>query len=115
MSTTENQSNLKLNIYVRTRIKLRSYCPELLDIACDDLAIGIKKIDGRILGPMRLPTKKRGYCLLTSPHVYKTAREHFRLEKYQRFVDIYTPKILMDKIQSFLTIPIPKGVDPEIV
>ena len=32
------------------------------------------------VGPIPLPTKLRSYCVLTSPHVNKDAREHFEIE-----------------------------------
>ena len=41
------------------------------------------------IGLIPLPTKKRIYCVLRSPHVYKDAREHFEIRIHKRILDIY--------------------------
>lgn len=49
----------------------------------------LEKTDCRINGPVFLPTKKRIYCLLRSPHVDKNSREHFEIRFYKRIIEIY--------------------------
>lgn len=43
-----------------------------------------------------LPTKRKVYCILTSPHVNKDSREHFALSKYKKniYIDISNKKTL---------------------
>jgi small subunit ribosomal protein S10 len=36
-----------------------------------------------------LPTRKRIYCVLRSPHVDKDAREHFEIRVHKRILEIY--------------------------
>jgi ribosomal protein S10 len=36
-----------------------------------------------------LPTRKRIYCVLRSPHVEKDAREHFEIRVHKRILEIY--------------------------
>ena len=36
-----------------------------------------------------LPTKKRIYCVLRSPHVDKDSREHFEIRVHKRILEIY--------------------------
>ena len=43
------------------------------------------------VGPIPLPTKIRRYCVLTSPHVNKDAREHFEIRTHKRIIDVYAP------------------------
>ena len=105
-----NNSAIKDKIYIKTRIRIASFDLQLIKKATSNISSGVKKIDGRLLGPMRLPIKKRHFCLLNSPHVYKKSREHFRLCVYSRILDIYTHKDLVEKIELFGTIPIPAGV-----
>jgi len=37
---------------------------------------------------INLPTKKRIYCILRSPHVDKDSREHFEFRIHRRFIEI---------------------------
>lgn len=107
--------NKELNSYTSTRIRLQSFDPNLLSIACENLTDSIKNINGRIVGPIRLPTSKHYYCVLNSPHVDKKSREHFEVSEYKRLIDVYTPQNISNAIDSFLTIPVPPGVVVEIV
>jgi ribosomal protein S10 len=36
-----------------------------------------------------LPTRKRIYCVLRSPHVDKDSREHFEIRIHKRILEIY--------------------------
>ena len=38
---------------------------------------------------MTLPTHKRIYCVLRSPHVDKDSREHFEVRVHKRILEIY--------------------------
>ena len=40
-------------------------------------------------GIVSLPTDKRIYCVLRSPHVNKDSREHFEIRTYKRIIEIY--------------------------
>jgi ribosomal protein S10 len=42
-----------------------------------------------INGVIALPTRKRIYCVLRSPHVDKDAREHFEIRVHKRILEIY--------------------------
>ena len=55
-----------------------------------------------------LPTIKKKYCLLRSPHTDKDSREHFELRLYKRFIDLNTtsPSIL----DLLLKTELPAGV-----
>jgi small subunit ribosomal protein S10 len=41
------------------------------------------------IGVIALPTRKRIYCVLRSPHVDKDAREHFEIRVHKRILEIY--------------------------
>ena len=41
------------------------------------------------VGVVALPTDKRIYCVLRSPHVDKDSREHFELRVHKRVIEIY--------------------------
>jgi len=95
---------------IKTQVKLESFDHRLLTIACRRLIEGIISINGLAKGPITLPTKKRVYCVLRSPHVDKKSREHFEIKIHKRLLEIYTPQNVENIADSFLKITIPPGV-----
>jgi small subunit ribosomal protein S10 len=91
----------------KIRIKLESFDPQILNIACQKITDSIKKTKSKIIGPIPLPTRKKIYCVLRSPHVNKDSREHFEIRRHAKFFDIYPrPNIAL----SLLNINLPPGV-----
>jgi len=48
----------------------------------------MKELNIKYAGPVPLPGSKKIFTLLESPHIYKTAMEHFGIEKHRRLLDI---------------------------
>ena len=71
------------------RINLESFNSKLINQALAQITKTITEEKGSVIG-VRLPTKKRIYCLLRSPHVNKDSREHFEIRRYKIIVDIST-------------------------
>jgi small subunit ribosomal protein S10 len=71
------------------RINLESFNSKLINQALAQITNTITEEKGSVIG-VRLPTKKRIYCLLRSPHVNKDSREHFEIRRYKIIVDIST-------------------------
>jgi small subunit ribosomal protein S10 len=59
-----------------------------------------------------LPTKRRIYCVLRSPHVNKDSREHFEMRTHKRLIDIHSPSDSV--LESLRNLDISSGVDVEI-
>jgi small subunit ribosomal protein S10 len=59
-----------------------------------------------------LPTHKRIYTVLKSPHVNKKAREQFELCAYKRLLDIYSSS--SKTVDALMRLELPSGVDVEI-
>ena len=38
-----------------------------------------------------MPTRRKIYCVLRSPHVDKDSREHFEIRIHKRIIDVYEP------------------------
>lgn len=96
----------------KIRIKLESFDHELLNISCQEIIEKVQTVKAKIIGPVALPTKKRIYCVLRSPHVNKDAREHFEIRTHSRILDIYPSTI--DAAHSLLNINLPSGVTTTI-
>jgi small subunit ribosomal protein S10 len=93
------------------RINLESFNSKLINQALAQITKTITEEKGSVIG-VRLPTKKRIYCLLRSPHVNKDSREHFEIRVHKRIMDIYPQNI--NQAQSIININLPSGVSTEI-
>ncbi|XP_076930469.1 small ribosomal subunit protein uS10c-like [Bidens hawaiensis] len=96
----------------KIRIKLRSYWVPLIEDSCKQILDAARTTNAKTMGPVPLPTKKRIYCVLKSPHVHKDARFHFEIRTHQRLIDILHPTA--QTIDSLMQLDLPAGVDVEV-
>lgn len=96
----------------KIRVKLRSYNTSLIVNSCCQIIDAISKTDAKIVGPITLPTRRKIYCILRSPHVDKDSREHLEIRTHARIIDIYTSS--SHTIDSLMKLNIPSGVDIEV-
>ncbi|KAG8636968.1 30S ribosomal protein S10, chloroplastic [Manihot esculenta] len=96
----------------KIRIKLRSYWVPLIEDSCKQIIDAARNTNANTMGPVPLPTKKRIYCVLKSPHVHKDARFHFEIRTHQRLIDILYPTA--QTIDSLMQLDLPAGVDVEV-
>ncbi|KAJ3703419.1 hypothetical protein LUZ61_007124 [Rhynchospora tenuis] len=94
------------------RIKLKSYWVPLIEDSCKQIMEAARTTNAKTMGPLPLPTKKRVYCVLKSPHKHKDAREHFEIRTHIRLIDILQPTA--DTIDSLMQIDFPAGVDVQV-
>ena len=73
----------------KIRIKLKSYDYNLVDKSADKIVKTVKTTGAVVTGPIPLPTHKKIFTVLRSPHVNKKSREQFQLCSYKRLLDIY--------------------------
>jgi len=103
-----------MNLYKpeKLRISLKAYNSNILDESCTNIIDVINSSGIKVVGPIPLPTKRRIYCVLRSPHVNKDAREHFEIRTHKRLIDLYSPsEQTMDNLRN---IDLSAGVDVEI-
>ncbi|CAN6926200.1 unnamed protein product [Brassica oleracea] len=96
----------------KIRIKLRSYWVPLIEDSCKQILDAARNTNAKTMDPVPLPTKKRIYCVLKSPHVHKDARFHFEIRTHQRMIDILYPTA--QTIDSLMQLDLPAGVDVEV-
>jgi small subunit ribosomal protein S10 len=96
----------------RIRIRLKSYDHRLLDKSADQIVDTAKRTGASVLGPVPLPTRKRVYCVLRSPHVDKKSREHFEIRIHKRLIDINDP--MPTTVEALERLDLPTGVDIEV-
>ena len=63
----------------KIRIKLKSYDHNLVDKSVEKIVKTVKTTGAVVSGPIPLPTNKKIFTVLKSPHVNKKAREQFEL------------------------------------
>jgi len=90
------------------RLVLKAYDPRLLQASCDQLIKSITAKGDKVTGPIPLPTKKRIYCVLRSPHINKDSREHFEIRIHTRLMDIYV--MSKNSFEKLHEIDLPSGV-----
>jgi len=93
----------------KIRVKLQSFNHELLTHSCNKIITNTKSVDVNTVGPIPLPTDKRIYCVLRSPHVNKDSREHFEIRVHKRIIDIYYDSTV-NIMQLLAKLDLPAGV-----
>lgn len=96
----------------KIRIKLKCYDHSLLAQSCNTIINTARRTSVKSVGPIPLPTKRKIYCVLRSPHVDKDSREHFEIRSHARIIDIHEPS--SQTVDSLMKLNIPAGVDIEI-
>ena len=96
----------------RIRIRLRSYDHKMLDESTVRIVEIVRRTGGVIIGPILLPTQRKLYTVLRSPHSDKKSREQFELKIHKRLIDLkdLNPKT----IDELMKLDLPPGVDVEI-
>ena len=73
----------------KIRIRLESFNHEQLTSSCKKIVNVLENTALNSIGVISLPTRKRIYCVLRSPHVDKDSREHFEIRVHKRVLEVY--------------------------
>lgn len=96
----------------RIRIRLKSFDHKILDQSVERIVSTAERSGAKVVGPIPLPTDKRIFCVLRSPHVDKKAREHFEMRTHKRIIDIINPT--SQTVEHLSSLDLPSGVDVEL-
>lgn len=80
---------MSLKVGSKLSIKLESFNSELLVSSCKKIFNILQDTKLNSFGVVSLPTAKRIYCVLRSPHVDKDSREHFEIRVHKKVIEIY--------------------------
>ena len=80
---------MEVKTNAKIRVRLESFNPELLVSSCQKITKILSSTSLNSIGMVTLPTSKRIYCVLRSPHVDKDSREHFEIRIHKRILEIY--------------------------
>lgn len=96
----------------RIRVCLKAFEHRLIDASAEKIVQTAKQTGAEVAGPIPLPTKRRIYCVLRSPHVDKKSREHFESRTHKRIIDIHNPT--KQTTEELSRLDLPAGVDIEV-
>lgn len=96
----------------KIRIKLRSYDHNLVDKSTTRIVKTVRKTGALVTGPIPLPTEKKIFTVLRSPHVNKKAREQFQLRTHKRLIEIYSSN--ERTVSALEKLELPSGVDIQV-
>ena len=80
---------MQMKTTAKIRVRLESFNAELLVSSCQKIIDTLGNSSLNSIGIITLPTAKRIYCVLRSPHVDKDSREHFEIRVHKRVLEIY--------------------------
>jgi small subunit ribosomal protein S10 len=80
---------MEIKTNAKIRVRLESFNHELLVSSCQKISDILSTASLDSIGMVSLPTSKRIYCVLRSPHVDKDSREHFEVRTHKRILEIY--------------------------
>lgn len=96
----------------KIRIKIKGYDNKVVDKAAQQIIETAVRTGAKAFGPVPLPTKKRRFTTLTSPHVDSKSKEHFQIHTHKRLIDIVDPT--SKTIDSLTHLQLAAGVGIEI-
>jgi small subunit ribosomal protein S10 len=96
----------------RIRVRLKSYDHRVIDDASQKIVETALTTGAKVVGPVPLPTRRKRYTVLTSPHTDKDAREQYQILTHKRLIDIIEPT--GKTIDSLMHLELPAGVGIEI-
>ncbi|GEK89780.1 small subunit ribosomal protein S10 [Alkalibacterium subtropicum] len=96
----------------KIRIRLKAYEHRVLDQSADKIVETAKRTGANVSGPIPLPTERKLFTVIRSPHKYKDSREQFEMRTHKRLVDILNPTA--KTVDALTKLDLPSGVDIEI-
>ena len=92
----------------KIRIRLKAFDRRMLDLSCEKIIETADHTAATAIGPIPLPTKRKIYCVLRSPHVDKKAREQFEMRTHKRLIDI--SEATTKTVNAITLVQMPAGV-----
>ena len=97
---------MKITTNAKIRVRLESFNSELLSLSCQKIINILQGNSINFMGVIPLPTRKRIYCVLRSPHVDKDSREHFEIRIHKRLLEInYDSEVPIFDLLSEIDLP----------
>jgi small subunit ribosomal protein S10 len=96
----------------RIRVRLKAFDHRVIDEAAQKILETALSTGAQVSGPIPLPTNRKRFTVLRSPHTDKDSQEHFHILTHKRLIDIIKPT--NKTIDSLMHLELPAGVGIEI-
>ncbi|MGE4169317.1 MAG: 30S ribosomal protein S10 [Candidatus Margulisiibacteriota bacterium] len=96
----------------RIRIRLKAFDSRVIDQSAEKIVQTAQRSGAKVLGPVPLPTQKKIWCILKSPHIDKRGGEHYEIRVHKRMIDILDPP--SSTVDALMQLNLPAGVNIEI-
>lgn len=96
----------------KIRIRLKAFDHRVIDQSAEKIVETAERSGAKVLGPIPLPTQKKIWCVLKSPHVNKRGGEHYEIRIHKRLIDIIDPPA--STVDALMQLDLPAGVNIEI-
>ena len=96
----------------KIRIRVSAYEHKILDASVKQIVDTARRYDGRVEGPIPLPTEIKKYTVNRGAFVHKNAREQFEMRIHKRLIDIANPSAKI--IEQLTNINLPSGVNIDV-
>lgn len=95
----------------KIRVRISAYESKVLDASVKQIIDTALRYDGRVEGPIPLPTEIKKYTVNRGAFVHKNAREQFEMRIHKRLIDILNPSPKIIESMSNLTLPSGVNID----
>jgi len=96
----------------KLRIRVSAYEHKVLDASVKQIVDTALRYDGKIEGPIPLPTEIKKYTVNRSTFIDKNSREQFEMRVHKRLIDISNPSPKL--IESLTNLNLPSGVNIDV-
>ena len=96
----------------KLRIRVRAYEHKILDASVKQILDTALRYDGKVEGPVPLPTEIKKYTVNRGAFIHKNAREQFEMRIHKRLLDILNPSAKI--IENMTNLTLPSGVNIDL-
>ncbi|MDO8183541.1 MAG: 30S ribosomal protein S10 [bacterium] len=96
----------------KLRIRVSAYENKILDASVKQILDTALRYDGKVEGPVPLPTEIKKYTVNRSSFIDKNSREQFEMRVHKRLLDILNPSPKI--VESLTNLNLPSGVNIDV-
>lgn len=96
----------------KLRIRVSAYENKILDASVKQILDTAIRYDGKVEGPVPLPTEIKKYTVNRSSFIDKNSREQFEMRVHKRLLDIINPSPKI--VENLTNLNLPSGVNIDV-
>lgn len=96
----------------KLRIRVSAYENKILDASVKQIVDTALRYDGKVEGPVPLPTEIKKYTVNRASFIDKNSREQFEMRVHKRLLDILNPSPKI--VENLTNLNLPSGVNIDV-